>query len=625
MIIKSWLKLAFFAVILAGSPSLTWGQEGPRSVSERLRDSANPRPILERDRYGFGIQTIAVLTDEDNLEAFKHLAKQNLLEDGSHPIHLNRYSTSRTIFTQAFRRSHDPLFYLRSDGTLAFRAYNIVHTWSAFQAAGVVQTNRRPGYIRNRFHTAEALPMRREEIFHMAFMDGLPDSSGIAKDFEATGLNISDYFWILFMPERFEWAVGEKIPLIPFGLPRKDLGEFDLSDFDFDRAIFITAEEALENANRLRQPSQILEAGLHIPLKKESIPEGENQRYLSLSLANLQSYYQQALDAFFIDLGFANSRNIQELRSTMNELMEATIGNSYDNMQWNGDLNPAAQVLLSGPMIEPSYIPESNRARVRNMSVSGWAARMTRGVERASNKIGELGKWVSQQLKRKNRETDQPARNILYRELITNFQEAVRELDSEGPSLYRLRAEESGFQNFVRINKLPDDPKHPGNSVAKAESWWKGKSAGRLISLGISATPWLLLSTFVVPLFEQDGMRLFMNCSAVGGMTGLTLLGIKTMLYFRNINIRDAHALNLLMDNSALDTENTEILLTESQRIERTISAPPNNEESNQSLGFWQSLRSRVSPRKNLLRLRKLVVDAYTGPYTVEKNRDRLA
>lgn len=605
---------------------------------ERIRNG-DRRSIHVRDRWSlrFVSQIIRRSSRSDDRELFYHLAEQNTNAEGQRPQHLRSLGASLRNLERIVRQTSRHWFYKTRDGRAIFRVGNIVTEYKGFDFKGVIQSDRRPGYIRGRFHTGNALELPKDERFSIAFSERAPSHTGLEDDLRADGLDPDDYFFIWFLPERFSWAIGERVPLIPYAIHRSRLNGLTLDDLDFNSARYIARSEALRASNALQDNDPLLEAGFHIPVKNKpefepvegEHPDVQIPKIFDLPTWELTEFYEIALSTFLKDIALGNIRFHDELWMLDKSRSEDLVAYLEGLLRKYRDQNPAQRAISYGVLAEPSYAPDESRAKQKGLSTNWAMARLGRAVDWLARDLTGLAKWSDRQLSK------DPSKSSLenrwrYRGAIKNYNKTAQALAETRWGLRRVREQPNYFDQIPILENIPEEPEEANKTTEGRRKRILHWARNNLPMVVMSAIPWALMSNHIIPLFQTDGARIAASFGFTAGATGLTVLAIKTMLYLRNVFIRDAQALGLLHDEPTQDDETNVLEEGHEEPHQRT---PSEYARLTERIGerpefSWRrpfrSLASQVGHYLNPIRLQRALVSSVQGDANNPERREAL-
>lgn len=486
------------------------------------------------------VQHIEKMNNSLLFDAFYQLGSQNNHPYFRHPER-NIYD-----FISKLNRTRYPILFIDEEKNAGLLLGKEVNLWRGLEAFGVIQTNRPPGYIEGDFHTADALDIPRWLTYYLIFAKKLPKRLSMVM--EKVGLSSSDYFVIYLMPESYDWAVGERLPLLPFVLPKRLFTErgYNLDQLDFSNAKVVFPQDAILSFEKSGNFRDLAAAGIHIPLKDTN---GE-EFFMPLSI--LEKVYKALHSIFLLSVSLADPRNFEELQSRTAALTEDLAADSFYNLREAEEFSSLLSLLMKEVVLHPSSLNLNDRARNRQPSTSGPFSQMTRALYRASENSpsiefvkkmsGSFKELLEKTKKRLGREPEKTLEKDRreIRESLEKFQREHSKIQSE--ILGELELDSFQIQRaYEPPPRLPAQA--PSDEVNKTRKWLQRLSIG-----SICALPFATVLSQLLPVISSEWQQITPYAALGSFFSAMTVTGFIWYSYLRNVSIRDAHQQGLLND-----------------------------------------------------------------------------
>lgn len=556
----------------------------------------------ESDLY-FSLGQDSQLIERESLNTywnvFDHLASQNDQEYFRNPL------PDFQDFISKVNRTRHPFLTINQLGEAKFVLGKEVNVFKNLDAIGSIQTNRPPQYLKNGFYSGDALDLPRWLVHYLIFAKRAPPRLSAA--LEKLGYLQDDYFVIYSMPENYDWAVGERLPLLPLIFPRSILRDqgFEIDQLDFETAQVVFPQEAIAHFEKTGEMSDLGSAGIHIPLKNSSGQE------FFLPFSILTKLTSSAHAIFLMSVGLSNSKNFEELISQVEALSEEIVRKNFENFSEAEKLGTFMSALLAEAIIHPTHLPD-DRVKNRQMSVNGPFSQMARTGFRFVDSFRELVKKTSSHAGRETGKSLAQDR-LEYRELLENFNKLQKDALESFSYIQRGKS----WEGFSRNN---DENSSPATQKTRLEKWRQ-----RLILSAICAIPLGVVSHRLVPILSSEWATIMPYASLGGLFATATASAFIFYSYLRNVSIRDARAEGMLYESDdprlakileRIDSSESHAkLMPEATRLDREIQARNRQKLSSNPLraGAQKIFRSF----KNLsARVKKRMIKTW---YDVEK------
>ncbi|MGA0163124.1 MAG: hypothetical protein ACO3LE_02590 [Bdellovibrionota bacterium] len=508
---------------------------------------------------------------------FDHLASQNDQEYFRNPL------PDFQDFISKVNRTRHPFLTINQLGEAKFVLGKEVNVFKNLDAIGSIQTNRPPQYLKNGFYSGDALDLPRWLIHYLIFAKRAPPRLSAA--LEKLGYSQDDYFVIYSMPQNYDWAIGERLPLLPLIFPRSILRDrgFDIDQLDFETAQVVFPQEAIAHFEKTGDASDLGSAGIHIPIKNSSGQE------FFLPFSILTKLTSSAHAIFLMSVGLSNSRNFEELIGQVEALSEEIVRTNFENFNEAEKLGTFMSALLAEAIIHPTHLPD-DRVKNRHMSVNGPFSKITRTGFRFIDSFRELIKKTSTHAGREEGKTLAEDR-LEYRELLENF----KTLQEEALKSFSYVQRGKTWGGFSQNQEQSESSQAPKTGFEK----WRQ----RLILSAICAIPLGVVSHRLIPILASEWSTIMPYASLGGLFATATASAFIFYSYLRNVSIRDARAEGMLYESDdprlakileRIDSsEHHSKLVPEMLRLEREIQIRNRQKVSSNPLkaGFQKTFR----------------------------------
>ncbi len=431
-------------------------------------------------------------------------------------------------FVSKVNRTRHPFLVTNSAGEARLILGKEVNVFKGLNAVGAIQTNRPPDYLKDDFPTGDALDLPRWLIHYLVFAKTAPPR--LAAVLQKMGYSESDYFVIYSMPQNYDWAVGERLPLLPLIFPRSILRAqgADVEQLDFSAARVVFPQDAIAQFQESGNLLDLGAAGIHIPLKESSGKEF----FLPFSILTKLTASMHSI--FLMAVGLSNPQNFEELISQVERLSEEMVATNFETFQEAEKHSAFMSALLAEVIMHPPHLPD-DRVKNKHMSVAGPFSVATRSGLRIIDSIRELLQKTSDQAGREEgKSLDQD--RLEYRELLQNFQKAQQEALQE----FSYVQEERDWNRFKRVSEKETQMPSP---ITRTQKWTQ-----RLILSAICAVPLGVVSHRLAPILANEWQSIMPYASLGGFFAAATASAFIFYSYLRNVSIRDARAEGLLYE-----------------------------------------------------------------------------
>lgn len=530
-------------------------------------------------------------------DAFTHSRRQNPGVDG-----LQNFRRDQANFVGTAAQAENPQFlYVNESGHAGLYSPNWTNLWPNLSAVGALQMNRAPGYLTESLASLNPLKIPPWQNQYMIFARKLPVA--IESMMREQGLNPKDFFCLYLLPERYAFAAGERLPLLPLPLPLTTLKEagLKLSDLDFNRTKVVFPDQVVRRFQESGDFNELRKAGIHIPVKKEKA-EGEIKE-MFLPFGRLASLTRALHTVYLFSIGVSNPQNWEELQNTLNYLAEDLAADTTEALVEAQRINDLFSLILYGSITKPTYIPDGDRARIRNMHTHDFHSRWGRmiwsemkhgEVRRAfGGAAGILGSTIKKTEKLLGREPKKSVEEDKeeLRKAHENFRALQNEVGEnlEGGGTFTLQPDTDPLESYGF------DLYHEQPLEKKASLWLKGVLVGAILAPTTLAFTAMNLGDTLV----QEGSRIvpYLGLATIA-LTG-AVFGFRAHAFLRNTTIADARARDLLYSDR---NPRTQRLYQQAEVAE--VAEADDLEEQKQELEEEKEKEAEV--QKNLIEQEKL-------------------